>query len=239
VRSREAAESLVTDGEALCMQVFKTTPEISIASQAAVRAGLQTLHLDLVGSPTFHQWHWEALREPGRDPFVLHAPMVRRKPIALQHPMDVQASPTVRPLLVTADPRGRRDVGDRTIFRFLIDGLRQLRVPVQMDLVWPEMSRALVEHRRRSQQTHGVGDSNLVHGDPHVAVVTYQGLAHVAGVSPLPHQAMLKELNVTSVIGQNGAWRPPARRSPAPCARPTCPPSRGASTPSRVTFRLG
>jgi hypothetical protein len=47
VRAREAAESLITDGEALCMQVFKSTPEISVASQTAVRAGLQTLHLDL------------------------------------------------------------------------------------------------------------------------------------------------------------------------------------------------
>jgi hypothetical protein len=71
VRARETAESIVIDGEALFMQVFKSTPELSAASQAAERGGLQTQHLDIVGSPTFHQWHWEALREPGRDPFGL------------------------------------------------------------------------------------------------------------------------------------------------------------------------
>jgi hypothetical protein len=108
VRAREAAESIVTDGEALFMQVFKTTPEIDAASQAAVRGGLQTLHLDIVGSPTFHQRHWEVLREPGRDPFVPHDPMVRRSPPALQRPMDVQVSPTIRLLVVSARPRGRR-----------------------------------------------------------------------------------------------------------------------------------
>ena len=91
VRARQAAESIVTYGEALFMQVFKSTPEIYAAYQAAVRGGLQTLHFDIVGSPTFHQRHWEALREPGRDPFVLHAPMVRRTQTALQSPMAMQA----------------------------------------------------------------------------------------------------------------------------------------------------
>jgi hypothetical protein len=137
VRAREAAESVVAYGEALFMQVFKSSPELYAAYQAAVRGGLQTLHFDIVGWPTFHQLHWEAMREPGRDPFVLHAPMVRRTPSALQRPMAVQASPTIRLLVVTARPRGRRDVGYRTISRPLIDGLRQAQTPVQVDLVRP------------------------------------------------------------------------------------------------------
>ena len=118
----------------------------------------------------------------------------------------MQASPTVRLLVVTARPRGHRDVGDRTISRPLIDGLGQARVPVQVDLVRPETYRALVEHLRRSQQTHGVGYSNIVHCDPHVTVVTYQGLVQVGGVRPLTHQDMLKELNCTSLIVQNCAY---------------------------------
>ena len=75
-----------------------------------MRGGLQTLVV-IVRLPRFHVRHLQALREPGRDPFVLHAPMVRRTQTSLQHPMDVQASPTIRLLVVTARPRGRRDVG--------------------------------------------------------------------------------------------------------------------------------
>jgi hypothetical protein len=193
VRAREAAESIIAYGEALFAQVFKSTPEIYAAYQAAVRGGLQTLHLDIVGSPTFHRRHWEALREPGRDPFVLHAPMVRRTQTALQRPMDVQASPTLRLLVVTARPRGRRDVGYRTISRPLIDGLRQVQAPVQVDLVRPGTYRALVEHLRRSQLTHGVGYYHLVHFNLHGAVLRYQALAQVGGVSPHTYQALLAD----------------------------------------------
>jgi hypothetical protein len=98
-----------------------------------------------IGSPTFHQLHWEALREPGRDPFVLYGPMVRRTQTALQQPMAIQASPMIRLLVVIARPRGRRDVGYCTSSRPLIDRLRQVQAPVQVDLVRPETYPALVE----------------------------------------------------------------------------------------------
>jgi hypothetical protein len=114
-------------------------------------------------------------------------------------------SPTVRLLVVTARPRGRRDVGDRTISRPLIHGLRQVRAPVQVDLVRPGTYGDQVEHLRRSQETHGVGYDHLVCCDLYGAVLTYQDLAQVGGVSPYTYQAMLKELNCTSSIVQNGA----------------------------------
>ena len=74
-------------------------------------------YTDIIGSPAFHQLHWEALREPGRDPFVLHAAMVRRSTANLQSKLEMQASPTINLLVVTARPHGRRDVGYRTISR--------------------------------------------------------------------------------------------------------------------------
>ena len=85
---------------------------------------------------------------------------------------------------VRASPRGRRDVGYRTISRPLIDGLRQVQAPVQVDLVRPETYPALVEHLRHSEQAHGVGDYHLVHFDLHGAVLMYHALAQVGGVSP-------------------------------------------------------
>jgi len=134
VRARQAAESIVAYGETLFAQVFTSHPDLYARYQAAVQGGLQTFQFDIIGSPAFHQLHWEALREPGRDPFVVHAPMVRRSQAALPRPMAVQASPTIRLLVVTARPHGRRDVGYRTISRPLMEGLRQVQAPVQVDL---------------------------------------------------------------------------------------------------------
>lgn len=149
VRASQAVRSIVTYGEALFAQVCQGQPDLYARYQAAARRGLHTLHFDIVGSPAFHQLHWEALCEPGRDPFVLHAAMGRRSTANVQGQREVKESPTINLLVVTACPHGRRDVGYRTISRPLIEGLRQVQAPVRVDIVRPWTYRALVEWIRR------------------------------------------------------------------------------------------
>jgi tetratricopeptide (TPR) repeat protein len=193
VRARQAAESIVAYGEALFAQVFTPHADLYARYQVAVQNGLQTLHFDIVGSPEFHQLHWEALREPGRDPFVLHATMVRRSTASLRSRLEVQGSATINLLVVTARPHGRRDVGYRTISRPLIEGLRQVQAPVRVDLVRPGTYRALVEHLRRSRDEHGVGYYHIIHFDLHGAVLTHAQLAQLGSLSPQTYQARLTD----------------------------------------------
>ena len=193
VHASQAAQSIVAYGEALFAQVFKSHPDLYARYQAAAQSGLQNLHFDIIGSPAFHQLHWEALREPGRDPFVLHAAMVRRSTANLQSKLEMQASPTINLLVVTARPHGRRDVGYRTISRPLIEGLRQVQAPVRVDIVRPGTYRAVVEHLRRTQQEHGVGYYHIMHFDVHGAVLTHAQLAQLGSLSAQTYQARLTD----------------------------------------------
>src|SRR5262245_13232113 len=193
VHASQAAQSVVAYGEALFAQVFKSHPDLYARYQAAAQSGLQNIHFDIIGSPAFHQLHWEALREPERDPFVLHAAMVRRSTANLQSKLEMPASSTINLLVVTARPHGRRDVGYRTISRPLIEGLRQVQAPVQVDIVRPGTYRALVEHLRRTQQEHGVGYYHIMHFDVHGAVLTHAQLAQLGSLSAQTYQARLTD----------------------------------------------
>jgi len=115
--------------------VFKCDYDSYAAYQTTVQHGLQDLHFDIIGQPAFHQLHWEALREPGRDPFVLHSMMVRRSEARMPSKIEAKPSSTINLLIVTARPHGRRDVGYRTISRPLIASLRQVQAHVHVNIV--------------------------------------------------------------------------------------------------------
>ena len=116
VRASQAAQSVVAYGEALFAQVFKSHPDLYARYQAAAQSGLRNNTLTLSALQRSTNCTGK-LREPGRDPFVLHAAMVRRSTANLQSKLEMQASPTINLLVVTARPHGRRDVGYRTISR--------------------------------------------------------------------------------------------------------------------------
>ncbi len=192
VLAREAAASIPLYGQALFEQIF-SDQAVYNEYKTACRSGLHSLQFEIIGSPAFHQLHWEALQEPGREPFVLHAPMVRRGDQPIRTRLEPQPSPTINLLLVTARPHGRRDVGYRTISRPLLAGLRRANLPVRVDLVRPGTYRALVEHLNRARDQHGVGYYHLIHFDLHGAVLTYDQLARLGGVSPHTYKVLLTD----------------------------------------------
>jgi hypothetical protein len=60
VKADAAAKSITSYGENLFNQVF-ADPEATY--RAAVQAGIGNLQIEIAGSPGFHRWHWEALKE--------------------------------------------------------------------------------------------------------------------------------------------------------------------------------
>ena len=101
VEAAEAAQSVVAYGETLFEQVFRRDPDIYAEYTTAVKQGLQDLHVDIIGQPSFHQLHWEALREPDRDPFVLHGRMIRRSQASIPYTIEAKPSSTINLLIVT------------------------------------------------------------------------------------------------------------------------------------------
>lgn len=65
--------------------------------------------------------HWEALNDPNQGPIALEVPLIRNtcKPPVIE--AKAQSSPTIRLLVVTARPNGRKDVGYRTVSRPLVE----------------------------------------------------------------------------------------------------------------------
>ncbi len=190
VTAKEAAHSIQEYGERLFAQIFdKSNGDLWGSYQEARKRGLNTLQFEIIGSPEFQQWHWEALREPGHDPFVLHGPMIRRGQVSQTKSFQVQESPTINLLVVTARPHGRRDVGYRTISRPLIEGLRQVKAPVKIDLVRPGTYEALMKHLEVSRDQHGVGYYHIIHFDLHGAFLTHQQLTQIGQFSDVEYQS--------------------------------------------------
>ncbi len=170
------AASIPTYGEALFKQVF-ADPEAYVTYKHCLQAGLNKIQFEIAGSPEFHRWHWEALKDPKLPrPLVLSATMVRKnlKPQVL--PATVRPSPTINLLIVSARPFGKSDVGYRTISRPLVEGLRQAGLPVRIDIVRPGTYKALENHLRDVSTQHGVGYYHMIHFDVHGALLAYDEL---------------------------------------------------------------
>ncbi len=176
VRASEAAKSITTYGEALFRQVFQGNPGINFPYMSAVQSGLDKTRIEIAGSPKFHALHWEALKDPQfKNPLALQATMVRQNlnPPPLQ--ASVHPSPTINLLIVTARPRGKQDVGYRTISRPLVESLRQAGIPVQIDILRPGTYKEL-ENRLRAVPT---GHYHVIHFDVHGAVLTFEQMQQV------------------------------------------------------------
>ena len=174
VQAKAAADSVITYGETLFKQVF-ADPEAYVAYKQRLQAGLNTLQIEIAGSPLFHALHWEALKDPKLpQPLALQATMVRQnlKPQVVH--ATIRSSPTINLLLVTARPFGKRDVGYRTISRPLVEVLRQANLPVRVEILRPGTYKALENHLRQVSSKYGAGYYHVIHFDVHGALLTYE-----------------------------------------------------------------
>src|SRR5690349_1189521 len=79
IKALNAAKSITTYGEELFKQIFANPKAFSCYDQC-LQAGLNTCQIEIIGSPTFHRWHWEALKDPDQPrPLSLQATIVRKK----------------------------------------------------------------------------------------------------------------------------------------------------------------
>jgi hypothetical protein len=179
VKAQAAAGIIPTYGEKLFTQVF-ADPEAHAAYRAASQQGLGSLQFEIAGSPTFHRWHWEALKDPRLPhPLTLQASMVRKNLTPQVMQARVNPSPTINLLVVVARPGGAHDVGYRTISRPLVEALRQTDLPVRIDIVRPGTFRALVHHleevqSRQHEQGATGGYYHVIHFDVHGALLPYE-----------------------------------------------------------------
>ncbi|MEO6888932.1 MAG: tetratricopeptide repeat protein [Ktedonobacteraceae bacterium] len=174
VTAQEAAASIPLYGEALFRQVFADV-EAHAAYRECTKDGLNTLRFEIIGSPEFHHLHWEALKDPKLpQPFVLQAPMARQNVTPQIMPAGARPSPTINLLIVTARPRGRWDVGYRTISQPLVEELRRADLRVKIDILRPGTYMALDQHLRETTNQHGAGYYHVLHFDVHGALLTYK-----------------------------------------------------------------
>src|SRR5450755_679352 len=175
VKAQEAATSITTYGEKLFDQIFAADPLVLSTYKTVAQAELNTLLIEIVGQPSFHALHWEALKDPElSQPLALQATIVRRSTAPQGILATVRLSPTINLLIITARPRGMRDIGYRTISRPLIEALHQADVPVQVDILRPGTYKALENHLQEITRRHGVGYYHVIHFDVHGSLLTYE-----------------------------------------------------------------
>ncbi len=175
VKAQEAATSITTYGEKLFAQVFSADPQILSAYKTTAKAGLGMIQIEIVGQSSFHALHWEALKDPELPhPLTLQATIVRKNMVPQVVSPDEHPSPTINLLIVAARPRGKRDVGYRTISRPLVESLRQSGLPVKIDILRPGTYNALENHLHKVTSKHGGGYYHVIHFDVHGSLLTYQ-----------------------------------------------------------------
>jgi tetratricopeptide (TPR) repeat protein len=172
VPAQQAAASVSYYGESLFRQVF-ADPDAYFRYKEALQQGIETLRFEIAGPPPFHALHWEALKDPALpEAFVLRVPMVRKNLVPQIIRAQVRPGPVINVLLIVARPRGRFDVGYRTISRPLVESLRRAGLRVQVDIVRPGTYQALTSHLEQ----HGAGHYHVVHFDVHGGLLTYAEL---------------------------------------------------------------
>ena len=192
VKAAQAAASVRGYGETLFRQLVLDDERAYSRYQQALSQGVATLQFQIVGDPSFHGLHWEALWDPARpQPFVLDAGLIRSGIEVVPQRLTSKESATINLLLVTARPHGGRDVGYRTIQRPLVELLHRTQLPVQVDLVRPGTWRALVDHLRATKERHGAGHYQIIHFDLHGAVLPKAALTAVAELSPHSYKVRL------------------------------------------------
>ncbi|MDM8558071.1 tetratricopeptide repeat protein, partial [Candidatus Parabeggiatoa sp. HSG14] len=187
VEFAQAAATVPRYGEDLFEQVFSHRRAYTDYSNALQATDLE---IEIVGSPAFHQLHWEALKESDSDhALALHYPIIRK---SVGHPPPMvagQESATLNVLLVTARPNGKHDVGYRTISRPLVKMLQNANLPVKVDILRPGTYQALTEQLENVTSQYGKGYYHLIHFDVHGAVLDYETLQQGRAADHFLYQA--------------------------------------------------
>ena len=169
VKAQRAAASVKDYGERLFGEVFADADAYS-DYKLACREGLTNLQIEIEGeSPAFQALHWEALRDPKLPrPFAVDAVFTRKRLQRGATQVDLQPSPMINLLVVTARPDEEKDVGYRTISRPLIEAITRGRLRVNVELLRPGTFEALAAHLERK-----AGFYHMVHFDAHGGLMSY------------------------------------------------------------------
>ena len=126
VRSQRAAESITSYGQQLFEDVFADRDAYGDYQQAC-RGGLANLQIEIAGeSPDFQALHWEAMKDPKLPrPLAVDCVFTRKRFQRGVVQIDLQPSPEINLLVVTARPDEEKDIGYRTISRPLIDAIER------------------------------------------------------------------------------------------------------------------
>ncbi len=174
VKADQCAKSIKEYGETLFQQVFRADIDIYNEYQNCTSQGLSNVQVEIAGSPSFHRWHWESLKDPKLDsPLVLQATFIRKNQKPQNTKIALRQSPTINILVVIARPAGKYDVAYRTISRPMVEALRNTSVLVQIDILRPGTYQALYDHLRETTNKHKEGYYHVVHFDMHGGVLSY------------------------------------------------------------------
>ncbi|MGK7896965.1 MAG: tetratricopeptide repeat protein [Xenococcus sp. (in: cyanobacteria)] len=171
VKANRAKESVEKYGEELFKQVFKKDIH-AYSKYSQLRNNLNQVQIEIESiTPEFHAIHWEALQDPDLPrPLAVDSVLIRKnvKPAVIE--AEINESPTVNLLVVTARPRDDEDVGYRTISRPLVKAIRNSKLRVNIELLRPGTYEALETHL----ESKGNGYYHIVHFDVHGALKTYE-----------------------------------------------------------------
>ncbi|MGB3495373.1 MAG: tetratricopeptide repeat protein [Elainellaceae cyanobacterium] len=170
VIAKRAADSVKTYGESLFEQVFRRDPDAYSDYKQACRGGLTQLQIEIEGSsPDFQALHWEALKDPNQPrPFAVEGIFTRKRVQRGVTPIDLNPSPVINLLVVTARPDEESDVGYRTISRPLIDAIHQAQLRVNVEILRPGTFQALSDHLADKE-----GYYHIIHFDAHGGLMAH------------------------------------------------------------------
>ena len=181
VKAERAAKSVKDYGQKLFKQVFETDFAAN-GKYRQLRENLSDVEIVIESqTPEFQAFHWETMLDPDLPrPLSVQAVMVRKtvKRVAVQG--EVNVSPVINVLVVTARPKEDDDIGYRTTSRPLIKAIANSQIPVNVDLLRPGTYEALVKHL----EAKGAGFYHIIHFDGHGSLASYETYKQVrVGVS--------------------------------------------------------
>ena len=181
-RAIQAADSIKHYGERLFNQVF-SDPDVYEQYKDIAKSSIEKVRFEIVGSPSFHAIHWEALKDPDLSkPFSLETSIVRKNTTPLPHTYTIKPSSTLNILVVTARPGKQHDADYRTISRPLVELIDQSQLQVKIDLLRPRTYEALRTHLDNvRKENNDQGYYHIIHFDTHGMVQNYKAFIAFEG----------------------------------------------------------
>jgi tetratricopeptide (TPR) repeat protein len=173
VKAEQAAFSVRTYGEQLFQQIFRSNFN-AYSEYQQIRNPLSQLQIEIVGKTTeFQALHWEALWDSDLPrPLAIECLMFRKRIQPTPVRANVQSSPAINLLVVTARPKEEKDVAYRTISRPLFQAIQNSQLKVNVDLLRPGTYKALEEHLTAK----GEGYYHVIHFDAHGVLAAFDQL---------------------------------------------------------------